>query len=133
VAPGIADRQNLAGRLCLAMQPDQHAQTRGVAHDQAGNVDDDGVDDRREFGECFGEPDPALEAVVEHDALCRALPLLPERLRLILTLRYVDELSQSQIADKIGMSQMHVSRLLSRSIVMLRRHMTAEEPTALAA
>jgi len=92
-----------------------------------------GEDDRRELGESFGAPDPAIEAVVEHDALSRALPLLPERLRCILSLRYVDELSQSQIAEKVGMSQMHVSRLLSRSITMLRQHMTAEEPTALSA
>jgi len=92
-----------------------------------------GDDERREFGESLGGPDPAIDAVVEHDALSRALPLLPERLRFILSLRYVDELSQSQIAEKVGMSQMHVSRLLTRSITMLRRHMTAEEPTALAA
>lgn len=92
-----------------------------------------GDDDRRELGEVFGEPDRAIEAVADHDALRRALPLLPDRLRLIVSLRFVDELSQSQIADKVGISQMHVSRLLNRSLTLLRRHMTADEPTALAA
>jgi len=54
-----------------------------------------------------------LEAVADHDALVRALRLLPGR-RVILVLRFVDELSQSQMEDKMGTSQMHVSRLLAQ-------------------
>jgi RNA polymerase sigma-B factor len=51
-------------------------------------------------------------------------------MRLILSLRFNEDLSQSQIADKLGISQMHVSRLIAKSITMLRRHMTAESALA---
>jgi RNA polymerase sigma-B factor len=85
-----------------------------------------GDEDMAELGERIGGLDPAIEAVADRDALHRAWPLLPKRLRNILTLRFVDELSQSQIADKMGVSQMHVSRLITRSLTLLRRYMTAE-------
>jgi RNA polymerase sigma-B factor len=42
-------------------------------------------------------------------------------------LRFNEDLSQSQIADKLGISQMHVSRLIAKSITMLRQHMTGAE------
>jgi RNA polymerase sigma-B factor len=64
--------------------------------------------------------------VADHDALVRAWPILPERLRQILSLRFVEELSQLQIADKLGISQMHVSRLIARALARLRRHMDAD-------
>ena len=87
-----------------------------------------GDDDVGELGERLGGLDHEIEAVADHDALVRAWPMLPDRLRVILSLRFVDELSQSQIADKMGISQMHVSRLITRSLNILRRHMTAEVP-----
>jgi RNA polymerase sigma-B factor len=90
-----------------------------------------GDDDMGELGERIGGLDPAIEAVADRDALHRAWPLLPKRLRDILTLRFVDELSQSQIADKMGISQMHVSRLITRSLTLLRRYMTAEARPAI--
>ena len=89
------------------------------------NGDEHGAD----VASTLGGPDRSIEAVADRDALRRAAAVVPERLRQLLELRYVDELSQAQIADKMGISQMHVSRLLSRSLAMLRRHMTAERPT----
>ena len=50
-----------------------------------------------------------------------ALDELPERERQILTLRFFHEMSQSEIAREVGLSQMHVSRLLSRSLAALRK------------
>ena len=88
------------------------------------NGDEDGGD----LGSTLGGPDRSIEAVADHDALQRAATILPERLKDLLELRFVDDLSQAQIADKLGISQMHVSRLLNRSLAMLRRHMTAERP-----
>ncbi len=87
-----------------------------------------GDDDLTEIIERIGGPDSAIESVTDREALRRAWPLLPKRLRDIVTLRFVDELSQSQIADKMGISQMHVSRLITRSLTLLRRYMTAEPP-----
>ena len=55
-----------------------------------------------------------------------ALQTLPEREQLILRLRFVDGLTQSEIADRIGVSQMHVSRLLTASIAQLRESFAPE-------
>lgn len=82
-----------------------------------------------EVGERMGRPDRAIEFVADHDALRRAWPLLPQRMRTILVLRFVDELSQSQIADKLEISQMHVSRLITRALGSLRRHIMADSPS----
>lgn len=68
----------------------------------------------------LGYEDPALDGV-EHRALVRHLLVqLPEREQRILLLRYYGNLTQSQISDELGVSQMHVSRLLSRSFARLR-------------
>ena len=80
-----------------------------------------------ELHEMIGSPDRDIERVPDRDALRRAWPTLPERMRLILSLRFNEDLSQSQIADKLGISQMHVSRLIAKSIKMLRRHMTGAD------
>ena len=82
----------------------------------------------KELGDILGGPDQRIEAIADRDALRRALVHLPERLKTVLVLRYVDELTQTQIADKIGISQMQVSRLISRSLALLRRHMMADSP-----
>jgi RNA polymerase sigma-B factor len=67
---------------------------------------------------------PAVEdgyrMVEERSWLVPALALLPERERRIIKLRFFDGLPQSAIAAKIGISQMHVSRLLARSLATLR-------------
>lgn len=98
--------------------------TRSLNYPAFGDDPDGG-----ELGERMGALDRDLEAVADHDALVRAWPLLPDRLRVILALRFVDELSQSQIADKMGISQMHVSRLITRSLTLLRHHMLMESPS----
>jgi RNA polymerase sigma-B factor len=82
-------------------------------------------DDLVELSDVIGSVDKEIEAMPDRDALQRAWAALPERLRTMLTLRFVDEMSQSQIGDKLGMSQMHVSRQLSRAIALLRHLMSA--------
>jgi RNA polymerase sigma-B factor len=68
----------------------------------------------------LGYEDPEL-ASVEHRALVRHLLVqLPEREQHILMLRYYRNLTQSQISAELGVSQMHISRLLSRSFARLR-------------
>ena len=52
---------------------------------------------------------------------------LPQRDRQILSLRFVANMTQSEIGDELGISQMHVSRLLSRTLVRLRKGLTVEE------
>ena len=73
----------------------------------------------------MGEIDLNLTKVDERSQLASLLKDLPERERTILVLRFFDGLTQSQIADRIGISQMHVSRLLARTLQDLRQKATA--------
>ncbi|MFB7934816.1 MULTISPECIES: RNA polymerase sigma factor SigF [Streptomyces] len=75
------------------------------------------------LSEFIGEEDPALELVEDFHALAPLLAELDERQRLILHLRFVEELTQADIGARLGISQMHVSRLLSRTVARLRSGM----------
>jgi RNA polymerase sigma-B factor len=68
----------------------------------------------------IGTDDHALELVEDFHALAPMIAALDERERQILHMRFVDELTQSQIGERLGVSQMHVSRLLSRTLSRLR-------------
>jgi RNA polymerase sigma-B factor len=76
--------------------------------------------DGRPLAESLGDVDAALARVDERAALRPLIAALPERERTILRLRFFDEMSQSQIAERVGVSQMHVSRLLARTLETLR-------------
>jgi RNA polymerase sigma-B factor len=86
---------------------------------RSGSLDVVGPDGET-FGERLGDDDDALADAERRAYLSPALEQLPTRDRYILKLRFVDGLSQSEIAKTIGMSQMHISRLLSRSLRTLR-------------
>ncbi|MFF7355169.1 RNA polymerase sigma factor SigF [Streptomyces filipinensis] len=68
----------------------------------------------------IGYEDPALDGVEHRDLVRHLLVQLPEREQRILLLRYYSNLTQSQISAELGVSQMHVSRLLARSFQRLR-------------
>jgi RNA polymerase sigma-B factor len=68
----------------------------------------------------LGELDAALDLVEDRHTLRPLLERLPERERTILMLRFFGEMTQTQIAERIGVSQMHVSRLLTRTLGRLR-------------
>ncbi|MEV4049791.1 SigB/SigF/SigG family RNA polymerase sigma factor [Amycolatopsis sp. NPDC049688] len=68
----------------------------------------------------MGELDARFEHVEDHQTVVPLLRRLPERDRAIITMRFFDGLSQSQIATRIGVSQMQVSRLLTRILRDLR-------------
>ncbi|WP_457460107.1 RNA polymerase sigma factor SigF [Streptomyces sp. TE5632] len=68
----------------------------------------------------LGYEDPALDGVEHRDLVRHLLVQLPEREQRILLLRYYSNLTQSQISVELGVSQMHVSRLLARSFQRLR-------------
>lgn len=70
--------------------------------------------------EWIGEEDEGFELVEGRIALGAALPHLDERERLVLRLRFVEDMTQTQIAKRIGHSQMHVSRLLRRTLARIR-------------
>ncbi len=81
------------------------------------------ANDETPLADFIGEVDPALELVEDFHALAPLVADLPERDRQILHLRFVEELTQSQIGERLGVSQMQVSRLLSRTLATLRKGM----------
>jgi RNA polymerase sigma-B factor len=78
------------------------------------------------LGDLLGEADAELERVEYQQALEPLLSELPERERTIVMLRFFGNLTQTQIADRVGISQMHVSRLLGQTLVKLRQRLEAE-------
>ena len=90
---------------------------------RAGDADDDGGG----LAAHLGEDDVGLENVELRMELSPLLSSLPERERMILHLRFFEGLTQSEIAAKLHISQVHVSRLLARSIEQLRQQ--SEEST----
>lgn len=76
--------------------------------------------------DAIGGPDPGYDTVVDRVAVRPCLEALPERERLILYLRFFKGMTQSGIAEQLGISQMHVSRLLSRCFAQLREELRAE-------
>lgn len=76
-------------------------------------------------GDLLGGNDDRLEEVLDRQALFPALATLPERERAIVLLRFFGNLTQTQIAERVGLSQMHVSRLLAASLATLREHLSS--------
>lgn len=72
--------------------------------------------DARSLGDALGSNDPNFELVELGQSIGPAFRQLPARERAILQLRFFDDLTQAEIADRIGISQMHVSRLLRRAL-----------------
>jgi RNA polymerase sigma-B factor len=69
----------------------------------------------------LGDYDDALDAVIDRETVKPLLDRLDARAKRILLLRFFRNMTQSQIAEELGISQMHVSRLLSRTLADLRR------------
>ncbi|MET9361706.1 SigB/SigF/SigG family RNA polymerase sigma factor [Streptomyces sp. NPDC006632] len=83
----------------------------------------DAVDGEAALADVIGAEDPALGLVEDFHALAPLMAELSDRERLLLRLRFGAELTQSQIGEQLGVSQMQVSRLLSRTVAKLRAGM----------
>ena len=83
----------------------------------------DGEADGTPLGATLGEDDGAYDRLVDHVSVAPLLASLPERDRRILSLRFFQGWTQSQIAAEIGVTQMQVSRLLSRTLARLREQL----------
>lgn len=76
--------------------------------------------------DAIGGTDERLDGVPDEVSLRPALDRLPERERQVLAMRFFQGMTQSQIAERIGLSQMHVSRLLQRTLIGLRDWMNGD-------
>jgi RNA polymerase sigma-B factor len=86
--------------------------------------------DSTTLGDMFGQTDPEFEKFNDSHSLAPHLDALPARERSILLMRFYGEMTQSQIAERIGISQMHVSRLLAATLERLRQATLQSTATA---
>jgi RNA polymerase sigma-B factor len=86
-------------------------------------------DDPGLLADILGEDDPDLAHATDIEAVRTHLDELPERDQRILIWRFYGNLTQSQIGDRLGISQMHVSRLLERALTYLRTQITKPAET----
>ncbi|WP_328476313.1 RNA polymerase sigma factor SigF [Streptomyces sp. NBC_00377] len=85
-----------------------------------------GEDGETALQDFIGTEDQALELVEDFHALAPLIAELGERDRQIIHMRFVEELTQAQIGERLGVSQMHVSRLLTRTLTRLREGMLTQ-------
>jgi len=88
---------------------------------------DSGDEDAPAVADSLGMIDDALEGVEYRESLKPLLERLPPREKKILLLRFFGNMTQSQIAAELGISQMHVSRLLARTLAQLREGLTTDD------
>jgi RNA polymerase sigma-B factor len=82
-----------------------------------------GSEEAPAIADTLGDIDANLDRIENREALRPLLASLPERERTVLVLRFFESMTQTQIAERVGISQMHVSRLLAKSLAQLREQM----------
>ncbi|KAB2345207.1 SigB/SigF/SigG family RNA polymerase sigma factor [Actinomadura rudentiformis] len=126
-SPRVSELAEHTGRdpeeVIEAIAAGEAYQTRSF--DQPAGEEDEGL----AYADLLGYEDEQLNVVEYREALKAALARLPARERRIVLLRFYGNRTQSQIAEEIGVSQMHVSRLLSRSLAQLRVEVGAAPAT----
>ncbi|MDP9118060.1 MAG: SigB/SigF/SigG family RNA polymerase sigma factor [Actinomycetota bacterium] len=119
-APTVAELSERVG-----VPPDQVVEALDVARGYAGVPLDALIDPETGGGQgVVAQVDEGMENVELRETLRPALQTLPEREREILMMRFAAGRTQTEIAEAIGVSQMQVSRLISRSLARLREHLT---------
>jgi RNA polymerase sigma-B factor len=102
---------------------------QGVGHTSSLDAparDGGGAAEGTRFADKLGHAEPEFDLVEHREGLAPLLATLPERERRILLLRFFGGQTQTEIAAQVGLSQMHVSRLLSRTLTRLRCALTAD-------
>ncbi|CBG75541.1 MULTISPECIES: SigB/SigF/SigG family RNA polymerase sigma factor [Streptomyces] len=116
--PSVADIAALAGLT----EEEVHAGMEALDSFSALSLDAEMAsgDDGYNLADTLGAPDAAYDVVVDRESVKQGLSRLPERERAILYMRFFEDMTQNRIADRLGISQMHVSRLISRSCARVR-------------
>jgi RNA polymerase sigma-B factor len=119
--------REISGRLEMdelevleVLEANQNRRTLSLDH-PAGSEDSDDP-----LTEWLGDDDKGYELIEGRLALEEAIPHLSDRERLVLRLRFAEDMTQSQIAERIGCSQMHVSRILRRTLDRIRMRIEEE-------
>ncbi|MDK1475770.1 RNA polymerase sigma factor SigF [Streptomyces sp. 549] len=124
-APTVAE---LAERLDITREEVVEGMTASNAY-TASSLDAQPEEDDSEgaLADRIGYEDHGLEGIEYIESLKPLIAELPQRDRHILSLRFVANMTQSEIGEELGISQMHVSRLLSRTLTKLRKGLLVEE------
>jgi RNA polymerase sigma-B factor len=124
-SPTVAE---LAGHLQLTEEEVLEGLESANAYSAVSLDAPDGADDDSpSVSDSLGMEDEALEGVEYRESLKPLLEQLPPREKKILLLRFFGNMTQSQIATELGISQMHVSRLLARTLAQLRQGLLVDE------
>ncbi|MER7807543.1 SigB/SigF/SigG family RNA polymerase sigma factor [Streptomyces sp900116325] len=131
----VFDRQPSVHELAEYLDLSDHEIIEGLVASNgytAGSLDapggnDDGSDGGLTYAENLGDRDPALDLVEDLHALAPLLEKLDDRERHIVEMRFGQEMTQAQIGAELGVSQMHVSRLLARTVSKLRTGMLTDD------
>jgi RNA polymerase sigma-B factor len=130
LGPAIAELSQRLGRtpsvgdLAVELDVDEDAVLSAMDVGQAyrsDSLDLTGSEFDASIQDQVGDADPGYDAVEGRAVLDHLLRTLSERERRILALRFYDEMTQAEIGREIGVTQMHVSRVITRSLVSLRR------------
>ncbi|WP_371749087.1 RNA polymerase sigma factor SigF [Streptomyces sp. NBC_00280] len=118
----LADRLDLSKDEVVEGMAASNAYTASSLDAQADEDDSEGA-----LSDRIGYEDHGIEGIEYVESLKPLIAGLPPRDRQILSLRFVANMTQSEIGEELGISQMHVSRLLSRTLQRLRKGLTVED------
>jgi RNA polymerase sigma-B factor len=125
-APSVNE---IAARLEVDPEEVLEAMEAGQAH-HAMSLDAQSPSEEGEgvpLTERLGESEPGFDTVEYGEAIIEALETLSERDRMVLHLRFIEDMTQTEIAERVGVSQMHVSRILRSAVERLRREVEEEQ------
>ncbi len=118
-------RAPTASELAVELEMDREEVIEGLVAGSSYNtlsIDSGGGGDEEApaIVDTLGDMDEGLDQIDNRETLRPLLAQLPERERTVLVLRFFESMTQTQIAERVGVSQMHVSRLLAKSLARLR-------------
>jgi len=123
----------IADRLGVSIEQvvEAHQAAGAYRADSLDRVISDDDQDGRRAGDSLGGEDPGYRQAEHSATLGSLMSVLSERERELLRLRFAEDLTQAEIGDRLGISQMHVSRLLRHAVAQLREAAASGEPPTL--
>ncbi|AGL17995.1 SigB/SigF/SigG family RNA polymerase sigma factor [Actinoplanes sp. N902-109] len=118
----------LAGHLNMSEEDVRRARQGAADHTALSLAMPVGDDDEQELGDLVGMRDASIESLADRMTVTRLVRRLPARVQRIIGLRFYGNLTQAEIAEQLGISQMHVSRLLGQALSWLRAAMLSDVP-----
>jgi len=122
----IARHLGLDVEIVLEALAAQGADRTSSLDEPVGHDEGNGSEERTRFASALTHTEPEFDLVEQRESLAPLLVAIPEREQRILLLRFFGGLTQTEIAAQVGISQMHVSRLLTRTLTRLRHQLAAD-------